>query len=291
MLYVIFNPNASKGGAAKREASVRAALAEAGLSFELVRTDGPGAAQRLAAAAAERDHWTGVVAAGGDGTINEVVNGLLGATIPLGLIPLGTGNDLAKMFALKPNQPQVAARRLRTGQVQSVDVGVANGRAFINGLGCGLDAQVTVEALRPTRLSGFAVYLLALVRALAHYKAPVMRVCFDNQTIQQRMLLTAIGNGRCQGGGFWLTPDAVMDDGRLDLCVCTHMRLSEIVRHVPKVLRGTHTGLKQVRMARVTQVQIEAAEPVALHLDGEVISTAMRNVQIEVRPGALNMLV
>jgi YegS/Rv2252/BmrU family lipid kinase len=290
MLYVIFNPYAQKGHAAQRENAMRAALHNAELPFTLVRSEYPGHAQRLAAAAAERDRYTAVVAVGGDGTINEIVNGLLGSTMPLGFIPIGTGNDLVKMFDLPPNRPLIAASRLRGAVARPVDVGVANGRAFINGLGCGFDAQVAVENLRPTRLRGFAVYLMALLRALRHYQAPPMQVTFDGQVVQHRMLLTTVGNGRCHGGGFWVTPDARLDDGLFDVCICTAMRLDEIVRHVPKVLRGTHTKLKQVRMAHATHVVIESEEPVPVHVDGEILGVALRQVEIALKPGALNVL-
>ena len=290
MLYVILNPSAQKGHAAQREQAVRAALQNAELPFELARTEFSGHAQQLAAAAAEQDRYSAVVAVGGDGTINEVVNGLLGSSTPLGLIPIGTGNDLVKMIDLPPNRPLLAAQRLRDGTPRPVDVGVANGRAFINGLGCGFDAQIAVENQRPSRLRGFAVYLVALLRALRHYQAPSMRVHFDGQTVEQPMLLTTIGNGRCHGGGFWVTPDAQLDDGQFDVCLCAAMRLDEILRHVPKVIRGKHTRLKQVRMARARQVTIESAAPVPVHLDGEILGAALQQVTVEIRPGAIKLL-
>jgi len=290
MLFVIFNPNAGQGAAARREGAVRAALQAVELPFELVHTERVGHARELAAQAAAAHRYRVVVAVGGDGTINEVVNGLLGSDTPLGLMPIGTGNDFVKMIDLAPNQPKVAAERLRDGVVRPVDVGVANGRAFLDALGTGFAAQVTVETLRPTRLRGFAVYLVALVRALAHYKSPVMRVSYENQTIEQRMLLTAVGNGRCQGGGFWVTPDAIIDDGLLDLCVCGYMRTDEILRHVPKVLKGTHGRLKQVQMARVRHVTIEARAGMPVHLDGELLGIDVRHVDVEVRPGAITLL-
>lgn len=291
MLYVIFNPNAGRGVAARSEAAVRAALTAADLPFDLVHTARVGHARELAAQAVARDRYTAIVAAGGDGTINEVVNGVLGSATPLGLIPLGTGNDLVKMIDVPPDKPVQAAQKLRDRRIQAVDVGIANGRAFINGLGCGLDAQVTVESQRPTRLRGFAVYLLALARAVRNYSSPVMRIRFNNEVIERRLLLAAIGNGRCQGGGFWLTPDARFDDGLLDLCLCDHLRLHEIARYLPKVLRGTHTTIKPIRMARATTIEIEAMTPVPLHLDGEVISPAIQRVEVSIKPGALNLIV
>lgn len=290
MLYIIFNPHAGRGRAARQETAIRSALAAAELEFEFVKTERVDHARELAAHAAEQDRYSAIVGAGGDGTINEIVNGMLGSALPLGIIPLGTGNDFVKVIDLPPDRPALAAQKLRDGVAGPIDIGVANGRAFINGLGCGMDAQVTVESQRPTRLHGFAVYLVALVRALRHYTSPVMRVRFGNEVIEQRTLFAAIGNGQCQGGGFWLTPDAKIDDGLLDLCVCHHLQLHEIARHLPKVLRGTHTRIKPVRMARVAGVEIEALAPVPFHVDGELISTGIQQVEVTVKPGAINLI-
>lgn len=291
MFYIIFNPHAGRGRAARLEPRLRAALQHADLPFELVHTGGPGDAWRLAQAAATRGGYTAIVAAGGDGTMNEVANGMRDAGLPLGLIPLGTGNDLVKMFGLRANQPEQAVARLRQATPRAIDLGVANGRVFLNGLGCGFDAQIAVETLRPTRLRGFAVYLVALLRALRHYRAPWMRVCVDDrELVAGRLLLASVGNGRCQGGGFWLTPQAQIDDGRLDVCTCAHMRIDEILRHVPRVLRGTHDRLRQVRMTHAQRVVIESAASVAVHLDGEILGTALRSVSIEIQPRALLVL-
>ncbi len=290
MLYIIFNPAASKGRAIRHEAAVQAALRAADLPFELVRTEYPGHAQRLAAEAAASDRYTALVAAGGDGTINEIVNGLLGSGIPLGFIPIGTGNDWVKMLGLPPNRPLIAAQRLATAQVRAVDVGCANGRAFLNALGCGFDAQIAAEAARPSKLSGIAVYLLAILRALRHYSVPEMRVSFDGSTVHRRLLLVCASNGRYLAGGFRLTPDAQIDDGLFDLFICDYLRLDEIVRYVPKVLRGTHIRARQVQMARTKEVVIESTTPLPVHVDGEVIGTGLHSLHVELRPGALRVL-
>jgi diacylglycerol kinase (ATP) len=290
MLYIIFNPAAGKGRAARHEAEVRAALQGVNLSYELHRTERAGHAQQLAATAAADDRYTALVAVGGDGTINEIVNGMLESNMPLGFIPIGTGNDWTKMLNLPPNQPSQAVQRLVAQNIRPVDVGVVNGRAFLNAVGCGLDAQIAIEALRPSRLRGVAVYLQALVRALKHYEVPRMRISCAGQSFQRRLLFAAISNGRCQAGGFWLTPDAQIDDGWFDLCICDNLRLDEIVRYVPKVMRGTHTSLRQVQMARVKEVLIESDDPLPVHVDGEILGAALHELHIEVRPSALRVL-
>jgi len=290
MLFIVFNPNAGRGRALRDEGHLSAALRHHGLQYVLVRTARGGHARALAADAAQSGRYSAVVAAGGDGTINEVVNGLLGSDVALGVVPLGTGNDFCKILDLKPSRPDQAVRRLVEGAALPVDVGVANGRAFINGLGCGLEAQTTVEALRLTRLRGFAVYVLALLRALRSYRAPVMRVRLDGETVEYPMLAVSAGNGRCVGGGFWITPAAEIDDGRLDVCLIRDMPLHDIVRHLPKLLNGTHVGIPQVRMARVTDLVIESTAPVPVHVDGELLGTDLTRVEVTTLPGALRLI-
>ena len=289
--YIIFNPAANRGRALQSRAAIEAAFRTADLPFELIATEGKGHAQRLAAAAASSDRYSAIVAAGGDGTINEIVNGMLGSDMPLGFVPIGTGNDWVKLWDLPPNRPDIAAQRLRDGTARPVDVGVVNGHAFLNGAGCGFDAQVAIEVARAKHFSGITVYLLALVRALRHYRSPTMRVAWEGNVLKKRLMLAAVSNGRCVGGGFWLTPDAEVDDGLLDLCLVDALRLDEIARYLPKVLRGTHTTLRQAHMGRAASVTIEAEEPLPVYADGEILSTALHEVEFVVKPGALRVLV
>jgi diacylglycerol kinase (ATP) len=290
MLYMIVNPSSRSGTTVKRVPEVAAALRRADLAFELAYTDGPKHAEQLAARAAERDRYSAVVIVGGDGTLNEAVNGLLGSSLPVGLIPLGTGNDWAKMLDLPPNRIDAAVARLQRMATRQVDVGIANGRAFLNGLGCGVDAQVAVERHRPTRLRGFAVYAVAVARALRNYRAPTMRVAWNGGGVETRTLLAAIGNGRCIGGAFWLTPDAEVDDGLLDLCLCPPLSPAKLARYIPKTLRGTHTRLPEVTMARSPHFSITTSTPIPVHLDGELLSTAIHEIDVEVRGRALTIV-
>lgn len=290
MLYIILNPWSDKGKAGQRESLIRSLLNQYHLSFEIARTSGRGEAIALARAAAERGCYRAVVAAGGDGTINEIVNGLLGTHVPLGFLPIGTGNDIIKMFDLSPARLDDAVRRLRDGQVRPVDVGVVNGRAFLNGLGVGFDACIAVEASRLKRVHGFAVYVVALIKALIRFRPPEMTISFDGQTITRRMLLASVSNGRCHGGGFWITPDAEIDDGLFDLCLVNQLRIDEFARHIPKVLKGRHTRLRQVTMARAREVIIDSSTPVAAHVDGEILGTDLRHFEVKLLPGALNVL-
>jgi YegS/Rv2252/BmrU family lipid kinase len=273
-----------------------------GISYELLKTHARGGAIELAWQGVERGCGR-IIAVGGDGTINEVVNGIKGAELDLGrrarlgIIPLGTGSDFIKVLdGVEANDIQGAVlravgERTRTVDLGRVRVGDGEPRYFINALGMGLDAQVAAESLKLTKLSGLAVYLVAILRALAKYKAHPKAVEYDGRRVHRRLLFSCLANGRCQGGGFWLTPDALIDDGLLDVCQVDKMRLDEIIRHIPKVMEGTHTNLKQVTMDRARNISVTCAAPLPVATDGEVISTDAHSVTVETLPGAIEILV
>ena len=299
---IILNPWAGRGKAGRKRAALERALRAAGVEYDLVLTHLRGGAIELAWQSVDRG-YTRIVAAGGDGTINEVANGIkgaeqkLGKRAKLGIIPLGTGSDFIKSLdGIKPNDIPGAVQRLQSGRPHKVDIGrvqVPRGavRYFVNGLGIGLDAQVAFEALQIPRLRGTAVYLVAILRALMRYRAHPMTVQYDQHRVYRRLLFASVANGRCQGGGFWLTPDALVDDGQLDLCIIDHMRLPEIIRHLPKVMKGTHMRLSQVTMGRAHTVRVDSPVPIPIATDGEVIATDARQVLVETLPHGLEVLV
>lgn len=298
---VILNPWAGRGTAGERRAELEAALSRARVPFEIVTTHAQGGATELAWQGVEQG-YARLVAVGGDGTINEVVNGIKGAEAAtgrraqLGIIPLGTGSDFIKSLnSVYPNDIGGGVERLARGEVRAVDlgraqVGDAAPRLFVNALGMGFDAQVAAESLKITRVKGIAVYLLAIIRALASYKAHPMTVEFDDRRVSKRLLFTAIGNGRAQGGGFLLTPDGRIDDGMLDLCLVDNLRLDEIIRYLPKVLEGTHTSLRVVTMGRARRIQITCSAPMPVQADGEILATDARAVTVDLLPGALDVI-
>src|SRR5829696_7781319 len=301
-LLVVLNPWAGRGTAGQRQPELDAAFKQAGAEYAIVTTHARGGAIELAWQGVERGYER-IVAVGGDGTINEVVNGIkgaeasLGRRAQLGVIPLGTGSDFVKALdGVEANDIHLGVQRAVGEHMRAIDLGrvrVGDGapRFFINALGVGLDAQVAAESLKLTKLKGMAVYLVAIIRALANYKAHPMTVEYDGSRIHRRLLFASSANGRCQGGGFWLTPDALIDDGLLDLCMIDNMRLDQIIRYIPRLMEGTHVGLKQVTMARTRNISITCAAPMPVATDGEVIATDARSITVETLPGALDMLV
>lgn len=301
-LLIILNPWAGRGTAGRRRAELEAALRASGAEYEVLATHARGGATELTWQGIERGYGR-IVAVGGDGTINEVVNGIkgaeagLGIRAQLGIIPLGTGSDFIKVLdGVEPNDIAGGVRRALGARVRQVDlgrvqVGDAQPRHFINALGMGFDAQAAAESLKLTKLKGLAVYLVAIIRALATYKAHPMHVEYDGSRIHRRLLFASIANGRCQGGGFWLTPEALIDDGLLDLCLVDNLRLDEIIRHIPKVMEGSHTTLRQVTMGRARQITASCSAGMPVATDGEVIATDARQVTVETLPAALDVLV
>ncbi len=302
--YIILNPAAGRGAAGQRRGDLEAALRAVGLDHTLVTTHARGGATELTYQALEQGYDC-VVAVGGDGTINEVVNGILGARArgvgdaTLGIIPLGTGSDFIKALdSFSADDLHGAVARIAAGATRMVDVGrivVEAGtleirRAFINGLGAGIDAQVAVEVGKITWLTGIAAYIVASMRALTFYRPGLMTVRYDGKELRRRLYFATLGNGRFQGGGFLLTPAGRIDDGLLDLCAVNSLRPDQVLRYYPKLLDGSHVGLPVVTMAQAREIEISSPTPFPVATDGEVVATDATRVVVETEPGAIRLL-
>lgn len=294
---IILNPWSGRGNGKQQRPALEAALRKYEVDYTIVETHARGGGIELAYQALDRGYEQ-IVAAGGDGTINEVVNGLMGSraqggrVAQLGIIPVGTGSDFVKVLdGVHANDLEGAARRLAAGKTRFVDVGLANERYFLNAIGMGLDAQVAYETTKLPNIKGVAVYLVGIIRALANYKSYPMTIRYDDHELKRRMLFTSVANGRCQGGAFWLTPQAEIDDGVLDLCMVEKMRLPSIIRHIPTLMEGKHTSLKWVTMGQARRITIDSNGPMPFATDGEVIATDVSHVEIEIIPKALELIV
>jgi len=286
-LELIVNPSAGRGRAGRLLPQVLERLRGAGFSVEPRLTSAPGEATALVRAALERGADC-VAVAGGDGTLNEAVNGYVGAARDgqaLGVIPLGTGNDFAKMLGLdwmRACDAIAAAARRR------VDAGVCNGRVFANGIGAGFDAQVALEANAVRWLRGNAVYGLALARTLLlRYATPRTRLTHDAGVHEGEVTLVAAANGAWYGGAFHMAPQADIGDGLLDVIVADALSRVGILGLVPHVLRGTHIGRPGVRRLRTRRLVLESDAPLVVHADGEILARAVQRLEIEVLAGAL----
>jgi diacylglycerol kinase (ATP) len=292
---VILNPAAGRGSAARAARSIRAVLDGAGARYEVAETQAPGHGTELARRAAADGGWTAVVAAGGDGTVHEVANGLLreaggAATLPLGIVPVGSGNDFAKLVGA-PADAAAATRRLLAAEPRRVDAGRVGDRFFTNGVGIGLDARVGIEAAKVRRLRGLAIYLWALARVLPGFRPPRMRVELDGAVVADGPLtLVTAANGGCHGGGFWICPGARIDDGELDVAVADGMGALGILDLLPRVMRGTHVGRPGVRMLRGRRLRVTSPDPLPVHADGEILAEDAHELDVEILPGRLTVL-
>lgn len=293
----IFNPLAGRGRAYKQAQQVRQALAAVDLPHEIVVTETRGHAIELARRAVLAGREL-IVAVGGDGTLNEVVNGLMQAAdgadqIPctVGVLPVGSGNDFAGSLGI-PSELREAAERLRTGQVRRVDIGRVNDRYFDNNVGLGFEAMIDIEAQKLTWLRGFPGYLLGVFRAMARFPFPRVRVQIDGQPWREgETLMISVGNNRRIGGGFLITPKAVSDDGLLDMCYVDAIPRREILRLLPKAIKGNHEGEPAVHTLRFRHAVVESDTPLPVHADGEVLWHDAQRLEITVYPGRLPVIV
>lgn len=310
---VIFNPNARRGAAAGRMAQLKHALQQSGAIYDLVVTEGPGHAKALAHElashpAADRNYST-LVVAGGDGTINEVVNGMAeaapsGPILPrLALFPIGTGNDLAHSLGCALDARGVACALAR-GHSKRIDLGKlqAHGptgdisRYFANNCGIGLEAAVTIESQHIKRLHGSMLYLVAALRALRKFNTPQTEIVWESaagktQNETRRITLVSIGNSTRAGGGFYLTPDAQLDDGLFDAAIANALSRPRLLMLLPLALFGKHTGDPAVHMIRCKRLSLRSQEPLPIHVDGEVVITDALELLAEIEPARLELVI
>jgi YegS/Rv2252/BmrU family lipid kinase len=299
---IIYNPTANKGNAGKILPVVETMLREAGVEYDLVLTEGPEHAQKLAKQAVD-EGCPLVVAAGGDGTVNEVINGLMQTDLnhngrpALAVLPVGRGNDFAYGADI-PMELKEAVDILVNGQRRSIDIGhviggdYPQGRYFGNGIGLGFDAVVGFEAAKLKWLNGAASYLVAVFRTIFLYaKAPVYEVLLDGETVRQPYLMVSIMNGRRMGGMFHMAPASENNDGALDLCLAGQVPQIKILPLAVKFISGTQAGHPAVRMARARCITIQAVEgSIPAHADGETICEKGQVLTIEVFPASLTII-
>jgi YegS/Rv2252/BmrU family lipid kinase len=267
------------------------ALRATGVGFDLVETKAPGEAVDIAQRAALE--YDAVIAAGGDGTVHEVVNGLLraGGGAALGVLPLGSGDDFVKMLPLGD-----AVERIRRSQPKALDAGRIRAagaeRYFANGMDIGFGAHGASNIRKvPRFLTGLGAYLGALALTLVRYPKLEVRLQLDGGApVAQTTAMTAVMNGRAFGGSFHVCPEARVDDGELDLLIADGVGRWEILGLVPRIMRGTHVGHPRLRLARARRVLIESEAPLLVEADGEIVFEDARRLEIEVLPGALRVL-
>lgn len=298
---VIVNPVASGGKVGKQWPQLRDTLLQGGLQFDAEITRYPGHATELVHKALD-DGFRYIVSLGGDGTTNEVVNGLVveGRVPPdvvLSIIPGGTGSDFIRIMGIA-RDPAQACRVALGHETRSVDIGEIRcqrdgkeiTRYFVNVAGLGFDSEVCVRVNRMSkRISGTLPYLTSLVLTLFSYTNKDVELTFDGQRMRGRYNSVVICNGQYFGGGMWIGPQARADDGIFDIVVLKDLNKLEFLANVPRVYNGTHLTHPKVSSFQAKEVHVEAKQRMFIQAEGELVGEAPATFRIV--PGALNLRV
>jgi YegS/Rv2252/BmrU family lipid kinase len=297
----LINPNANLGRAWRQAADLRPIMAEYGgadwagsvyptHSIELTRQ-------------AIREGYPMVIAGGGDGTVHEVVNAIMEVEPEqrprLGVVPLGSGNDFSSSIGMK-EEPWNALRQIFSGQVRKVDVGCIEdglGRReyWINTVGIGFYAIVTIYSHQLPIVRGFLMYFMAVMKTIFLNHDPI------NMTIQQdgsparqdQLLMLTLCNGGREGGGFQLAPDARVDDGQFELVSVRNVSRLMMLRLIPTFMKGTHEDFQPIDITRLQALGVEADRLLYIHTDGEIFSgfsSDLRQIKVKIIPGAVELV-
>ncbi len=296
---VILNPAANRGNMNFHRALIRSRLSgEQGTqSTEYVETTRAGEAQERAMLAAKEGRP--VIVVGGDGSLHEVVNGILSAErrIPLGIIPAGSGNDYAWNTLKLPRNPVEAVERAFNGHLIDSDAGIVNGKYFANSFSVGLDADIAVTASwlkKYPLMSGERLYYTSTIRQLLleYNKCPWLTFDLDagsaqvqESKTQAHYVLMAVTNGPTYGAGFRINPTADHTDGLFDVCTINFTPLLRALRLLPTVQKGQHSDLPEVTFYRAKTVHIESRLMVNIQMDGE--TSHATSFDAKILPGAL----
>lgn len=264
----IVNPAAGRGAGQKLLGRLARDLARDGIEAEVVPTPGPGEAARLAAAAVE-DGYSRVIAVGGDGTANEVANGLVGSDVALGLYPIGSGNDFSRALGYPRGRKRIGPF-LASARPRRIDVGEVNGRVFLNAAGVGIDGHVAERVLASSRVVGQTLgYLVGSLVSIATFRPRPMRIRVEGAELEGRHLLVVAANGTHFGSGMHVAPSAKLDDGMFDVVVGGDLGRWASIVALAKLYRGTHVNGRTILGFRSRTLEVDFEEPQPMEADGE----------------------
>lgn len=270
-LKVIYNPAAGRGKARRWVRQVEECLRARGARADCEPSTDPDDLVRIAAESS-RAGYDRVVVCGGDGTINLAVREFDLAKGTLAVIPTGSGDDFARVMGI-PRTIAGACANAIDGDVREVDVALANNIRYLGVAGLGFDSEVADFANRNVKfLRGSAVYLYAIFRVLPRFTPRAVRMRTENGSRSESIMFAAVGNTRQYGGGIRITPDAIIDDGLLDLCIVHSTTRVELLKTLPKAYTGAHVKSPFVEMQRGREFHFESDEVMAVYADGEPLT-------------------
>ena len=299
---LILNPIADMGRAWKTANDLRPIAQEFSGELSWSGTVYPTHAIELAKQAAEEGYDL-VVAMGGDGTVHEVMNGLMQVPAEkrpvLAVVPIGSGNDFAYSIGITKKSAQALAHALKAENIQPVDIGLLtdeHGRKEYvdNTLGIGFDAVVTIRSHKLPIVKGFLMYLTAVIQTIILNHHPMqIKIKTDAETWEDKVIMLTLCNGPREGGGFMLSPDSKNNDGSMEYVAVTKVSRATMFRLVPEFMNGTHMRFKQIRMGTFKKLTLTSDLPLYIHADGEIFTnfgSNLKKASFEILPQALRVV-
>jgi diacylglycerol kinase (ATP) len=287
----ILNPIAGNGFAKKYESTIKTKLKEFNVKADLVFTESKGHASKIAEEYAKKG-YKHIISVGGDGTLNEMVHPLVNnKDIVVGIIPAGTGNDFIQILGFPNRFTDKHWNIFFEQNTMDLDVGTCNGNYFLNGMGLGFDAEVAAqnyEGEDMVKKGGKDKYIRHILKTILFFKEKRMKFLSDNGNGYTDCFINTTSIGRRFAGGFFLTPEAIANDGLLDVCSIEKLSLFQRFKLLPMVPKGTHIKDKNVAYYKTANLALEFSERVPYHLDGELFFDI--KFDIGILPGALKMI-
>lgn len=288
MTRILVNPTAGRGAARRHLGRLAEAARRRGVPLHT--PDSPAAVVEAARRAAE-DGCDRLIVVGGDGTVHWAIQGLAGSPCALGVVPLGSGNDVAREVGA-PDEPSAALEAALGGAVRPIDLGDDGRRRFATVGGVGIDGAVVRHVNRGVPfVRGPLVYPVAFVRALLEFRVPRLRIETDAGTFEERAIVAAAANLPWFGGGMRIAPEALADDGFFDLVVVRAISPLRLLLVLPGIYSGRHVSHPAVRVVRTRRVRIVSDRPMDLQADGEILGAVHpESAALQVLPGALRIV-
>jgi YegS/Rv2252/BmrU family lipid kinase len=286
---IIINPIAGRGKTLHKIPLLKEAIAsQSEAKFDLFYTEYHEHAIKLTETHAK--DYDAIIAMGGDGTVNEVVRGVLGTDTVMGIIPEGRGNDFARCINLTENVRN-CIRKLIDFNVMKIDVGKIDNQYFVNGFGVGFDGFVNRRNLKRKLLKGPFSYYYTLLESLLLYQPMNMEITVDGKNVPAgSVFLTAVGNGKYCGGGLDLNPYAEIDDGQLDICVVNAISKGKIIKNLKRLKDGSVNELKEVHILRGKDVMLKSNVEMPAHYDGELYQPQNNEVRLSIIEKAVKII-
>jgi YegS/Rv2252/BmrU family lipid kinase len=285
-LALLVNPASAHGRSLKLLPRLEHALDARRIAFRVVRTRGLEDGVERALGAAEAGEVPVVVS--GDGLVGAVGGALAGSGAPLGIVPGGRGNDLARVLGI-PDEPEAAAALLAEGQTREIDVGEVNGRRFLGVVSVGFDSVANRRANETRWLRGNLVYVYAGVRTLLGWKPARFTIRAGAESLRFSGYSISVANSRAFGGGMFIAPAAELDDGEFDVVTIGEVGKLKFLGNLPKVFKGTHVEEDEVRVFRASSLELSASRPFPVYADGEHLTDLPASLRL--LPRALSVIV